>query len=527
VVFSVLVTGEIDRKGLKLLESEPGFSVDFKPGLTRKQLLQIIGKYDAIICRSETGFDAELASAAKKLRVFARAGVGLDNVDVGAASKHGIAVMNAPAGNTIAAAEHTFALLLSACRLLPNANNSLKQGKWERKRFMGPELYKKTLGIIGFGRIGSRVAIRAKSFGMNVITFDPYIMREKPNDLGVELIDDLDMLLKRSDFITVHTSLNEETRGMISEREFGLMKDGVIVVNCARGGIYNEKALSKALASGKVRAAAADVFSSEPPKSIEFISLDNAVVTPHIGANTFEAQQNLSEIIVKQTVKALRFGEFENTVNVPFIGGERFKEIKSYLLLGEKLGSLLAQLCQGRIDSIEVEVKGSISSIDAIKAFAVKGVMQKILDGTVNEVNALHLANERGIRVSSLKSEQPRDFSNMVEVRLKAGKETRKACGVVFGNRFLRIVKVDDIFLELIPEGSILFLSNHDKPGVIGCIGTMLGDNGVNIATWQLGRDRKGGTALAAISLDNPIGADLLKSMLSLENIIDVKQVIL
>jgi len=196
VVFSVLVTGEIDRKGLKLLESEPGFSVDFKPGLTRKQLLQIIGKYDAIICRSETGFDAELASAAKKLRVFARAGVGLDNVDVGAASKHGIAVMNAPAGNTIAAAEHTFALLLSACRLLPNANNSLKQGKWERKRFMGPELYKKTLGIIGFGRIGSRVAIRAKSFGMNVITFDPYIMREKPNDLGVELIDDLDMLLK-------------------------------------------------------------------------------------------------------------------------------------------------------------------------------------------------------------------------------------------------------------------------------------------------------------------------------------------
>jgi D-3-phosphoglycerate dehydrogenase len=533
MMHKILITDDLGPAGLALLDAANDVQYDVVKLPSREKLNEVIGEYDAVITRSGTPLSAGTFEAARKLKVAGRAGVGMDSVDIDAATLRGVLVMNTPEANTLAAVELTMALLLAVCRHLPLANASVKSGEWARAKFLGAQLSEKTLGVVGLGRIGSRVATRCQAFGMKVVAYDPYIAEEVAERIHVHLVADLEELLGQADIITVHTPLTEETRHMIGAREIAQMKDRVILINCARGGIYDEQALYDALMSGKVAGAGIDVYSSEPPASdpllIQLLALENVVATPHIGANTVEAQRDVAVQIVQQVIDALRGLNFRNVVNLPFAEGVDYRSLAPYMTLAEKIGSLQMQLIHGRIDRVEVEFRGEEveGHVKPLTVALLKGMLAPILSDAVNYVNAPHLAEERGIQMSQTRHPAAEDYSNVILCRAHSNKETRLVGGALFLHRQPRIVLLDEFRIDALPHGPALILANRDVPGVIGKVGTLLGAHNINIAEWQMGRSGPGGEAVSFINIDSPVSDEVLRELRALSTIVDVRQVML
>lgn len=525
-MIKVLVSDPLSPEGMKILESEKELKVDVKAELTPEQLKETIKGYDAIIVRSATKVTKDVIEAADKLRVIGRAGVGLDNVDVEAASKKGIIVLNAPAGNTISTAEHTMSMILALSRNIAHADRSMKNGEWEKKKFMGVELYGKTLGIVGMGRIGTEVAKRALSFQMKVIAYDPFLPAEKAKQIGVEL-SDFENLLKTSDYITVHTPLTEETKNMISDEQIKLMKYGVRLINCARGGIINEGALKRAIESGKVAGCALDVFVKEPPVDYTLAKMDKVVATPHLGASTEEAQVNVSIDIAEIVLDVLLNRSIRNAVNMPCVDSELFKTLKPYLNLAEKLGLLVTQLVEGHIKDVKIKYVGEITNYDtsSLTVAVMKGMLTPILQETVNFVNAPMIARERGIKISETKTQEIENFANLISVEVETDKTKLNVDGTLFTNMDPRIVRVGSFFVEATPSGYMLVISNKDVPGIIGQIGTLMGKNKINIAGMSFGREKPGGKAVSVLNVDSVVPKEVLAEIKKAENIYDVKLV--
>ena len=521
----VLVSDNISPKGVDILK-KAGLEVDVNTGLSPEELKKEIGKYDALIIRSATKVTADIIEAAVNLRVVGRAGSGLDNVDRTAATKKGIVVMNTPGGNTITTAEHAVALMLSMARQIPQATSSMKAGKWEKKKFRGVELYGKTLGIMGLGNIGAHVARVAQGMGMNVITYDPFLSEEKAKRLGVKVVT-LDELIESSDFITIHTPLTKETKGCINKESISRMKDGVRIINAARGGLVDEEALCEALKSGKVAAAAFDVFEKEPPEGSPLLELDNMVTTPHLGASTDEAQDNVAIAVSEQIVDYLLHGTIRNAVNIPSVSADLLPGILPYMNLAERLGSFLAQTFEGGIEEVTIEYRGEVAKLlpDPIKIAVLKGLLEPVLQETVNLVNAPLIAKDRGIDVRETTTDEAGEYHSMLVIRVRAGSKDSAVSGVLHGKKAPRIITIDSHVIEVVPRGYMLFLTNNDKPGVIGDVGTLLGKNKINIARMQFGRENEGGIAISVVSIDSPASKEILSEIKKLPNVLTVKQI--
>jgi D-3-phosphoglycerate dehydrogenase len=521
----VLISDNISMKGIEILK-KAGLDVDVKTGMKPDELVAVIGNYHGLAVRSATKVTAKIIDAASNLKVIGRAGSGLDNVDLTAATKKGIVVMNAPGGNTITTAEHTFSLMCAMARQIPQATASMREGKWEKKRFMGVELFNKTLGIIGIGNIGSQVARRAQAFSMNVIAYDPFLSEEKAKDMGVEKVD-LEELYRRSDFITIHTPITAETRNMINKNTIKIMKTGVRIINCARGGIVNEKDLYDALVEGKVAGAALDVFEKEPAENNPLLTLDSVISTPHLGAATKEAQENVAIAIAEQIADYLVQGTIRNAVNFPSIPADQVARLQPYINLSEKLGIFSAQIFEGGVTEITIEYRGEASEINTapVKIAAIKGFLSPILEETVNFVNAPLIAKERGIEVKETKSADAGDYQSMVVMRIKAKDKESYVAGTLFSRKDPRIVAVDSFKVEIVPEGELLFIYNNDKPGVIGNIGTLLSKNNINIARMQFGREAPGGRAISVVTIDSPATPDIIEEIKSFPNVLSLKRI--
>ena len=522
----VLIADPLAENGLKLLREEEGIWADEVYNLTPAQLRERIVPYHALIIRSKTRVSEEVIQAAENLKVIARAGVGVDNIDVEAASRRGIIVMNAPDGNIASAAEHTISMILALSRNIPQANASLKARRWEGSRFIGTEVYNKTLGIIGLGRIGSEVAKRAQGLGMKVIAYDPYASLELAGRLKIALVEMSD-LLGESDYITIHTPLNETTLNLIDDEEFAIMKDGVRLINCARGEIVNEAALHLAITKGKVAGAALDVFSVEPPFESPLLDLEEVIATPHLGASTHEAQRQVAVDVARQVIDALKGLRISNAVNVPSVEPEVLKVIRPYLNLAEKMGSLETQYSGGHTKEMRMKYTGEVTNYDLapITHAFLKGLFDPILEGRVNYVNAPIIAKERGIRVNVTKSTQIEDFANLIEASVTTDAGETYVAGTLFGSSRPRIVRINDYHVAAIPDGYMLIVTNLDKPGMMGKIGTLLGSRDVNIADMTLGRVKPGGQAMVVLNLDNPLPPGLLDEINSMENVVGAKMV--
>ncbi len=523
----ILVSDPISDKGIEIFR-QANIDIDVKTKLSSEELTQIIGEYDGLIIRSETKVTKDIIESAKNLKIIGRAGVGIDNVDVPAATKKGIIVMNTPGGNTISAAEHTMSMMLALSRNIPQANISLKAKEWRRKDFTGTEVFGKTLGIIGLGRIGVEVAKRALSFGMYVIAYDPFVSVDYTQKIGVKLVKQKEDLFREADYISLHIPVTEETKYLINKDSISKMKDGVRIINCARGSIVNENDLTEALKSGKVKGAALDVFEKEPPFESPFLDLPNVIVTPHLGASTEEAQVNVAVDIAKQVVDALEGRMVRNAVNMPSVDPEILKEIKPYLDLAEKLGKLAVQFAEGRITDVNIQYSGEVAnySVGPISTAFIKGLLEPILEGDINYINAPVIAKERGIKVVESKSSQVEDFANLIMVKIKSDKKKTLIGGTLFGKNDLRIVRVEDFYLDAVPEGYMLICSNLDKPGVIGYLGTVLGKNNINIAAMQVGRKKAvAGEALTVINIDNEVTEGVLAELKKYKDITDIKLV--
>jgi len=520
----ILISDALAQEGIDILKKEKGLTVDVKTKLPPEELKKIIGQYDALIVRSQTKVTKDILKHAGKLKFIGRAGVGLDNIDVPEASKRGIIVMNAPGGNTISTAEHTFSLILSLSRNIPQAAHSLKQGAWERKKFMGVELYGKTLGVIGLGRIGAEVARRAASFQMKIIAHDPFLIPERAKALGVESVT-LDELFKRADYITVHAPLTVDTKHVIGEKSIKKMKKGVRIVNCARGGIVDEKALIKAIKDGKVAGAALDVFEKEPPGKTELITSEKIVVTPHLGASTEEAQLNVAMDIAHSISDALAKRGIRNAANVPSIEPELLKVLDPYLNLAEKIGRMHAQLVEGYINKVKIRYVGDIVKYDTnhMTRSIMKGMLQPALEENVNYVNALVIARERGIKITEEKTKEIEDFANLIVVEVQTDKMKNFIMGTLFTKIDPRIVKINEFYMDAVPKGHMLVIYNQDKPGIVGQIGSILGKNQVNIAGMTFGRTKPGGTAMTVLNIDSFVSPKTLKEIKKAKFIKEVK----
>ena len=527
----VLVADPISPKGVEDLKSDGAFEVIFQTGLKEDQLLEIIPDCAALIVRSETKVNQRVLEAARALKVVGRAGVGVDNVDVEAATARGVIVMNTPDGNTISTAEHAFSLLVSIARTIPQASASVVAGKWERKKFQGVELYGKTLAILGMGRIGSELARRAIAFGMRVLAYDPYMAASRARALQVELIEDLDEILPRADFISMHMPLTPETKHMLDARRLALCKPGVRIVNCARGGLVDETALLAALQSGQVAGAALDVFEVEPPPADFPLRNDPRLVfTPHLGASTAEAQESVGIEIAAAVRAALLEGVIRNAVNAPSLDAKTLAVVGPYLDLGAKLGRFLAQTASNRrTETLSINYSGKVNEADTgpVTRAVVKGFLEVAMGAeSVNTVNALARARERGLRIVETRQNVPGDFTDLLEVNIGGGDETASVAGTFFGAK-PRIVQINGQHIEARPEGVLLLLENRDVPGMVGKIGSLLGERGVNIATMSLSRDAAGGKALTVINLDSAPDADTLAHIRSDGDILNARVVTL
>jgi D-3-phosphoglycerate dehydrogenase len=513
----VIVTDEVAQEGLELLKKDPRVEMDVRLGLKKEDLLALIGDYEVIITRSGTTVDKDLLDAGKNLKMVARAGVGIDNVDVDYASSKGVIVVNAPFGNTNSAAEHAMALLLAFCRNITKANASLKSGEWKRAPFTGVELKGKTAGVIGLGKVGGRVATRLKAFECEVLACDPYIAAKRAHDLGVKLVPH-DEIYKNCDIITVHTPLNEETRNMIGERELSMMKHGVILINAARGGIMTEGALLNALKSGKVYGAAVDVWSEEPPKSEtlkELISQERLVVTPHLGANTFEAQINVAVDVSKEILNYLDELPLENAVNIPRFDMALMDQMRPFLNLMSVLADFGIQLVDNNIARVTFSYSGNIAHYDCspLSVCGLSALLNRRVDQDVNLVNASLIAEQMGIVVEETKSTQAGAFSNLITLIVETeGGKKRTISGTLFEGA-PRIVRLRDYSMDFAPDEHMLLLNYTDRPGMIGQIGTIMGAHGINIASMNLGRQEKKGEAMVILSLDSAVPCEVVEEM--------------
>jgi len=525
-MFKILVSDAMSEEGLKILKDSKEFIVEVKTGLKGDALKEAVADCDALLVRSATKVTADVIVAAANLKIIGRAGVGLDNVDLQTATDRGIIVMNTPGGNTVSTAEHTMSLILALSRSIPQADASMKKNEWRRKDFMGVELYNKTIGIIGLGRIGMEVAKRCLAFGMRVKGHDPYLAREIAEQAGIEMAK-LEDIYGSADYITVHVPVTEETKGMIGEEQFAMMKDGARVINCARGGIIDEAALVKALESGKIAGAALDVYVEEPPKNLALAKFGNVVLTPHLGASTEEAQVNVAIEIAHQVADALSGKGIRNAANYPSVDPETYHVLQPYINLCEKLGCFSSQLADAALQEVNIVYSGEIAKHDtmALTMALIKGLLSPILQDNVNYINSLTVAKERGIRVMESKSTQVEEFVNLVSLEIKTSKTTQRVAGTLFTKSEPRIVKINEFFVEAIPMGCMVIIHNWDKPGIIGSLGTLMGEYNINIAAMSFGREKQGGRALSVLNVDACVTPEILERVKGLPHITSAKTV--
>jgi len=514
----VLISDKLPDVAVEILNSYPEIEVDNKPGIAADDLAAIIGDYEGIIIRSGTKLTAEILKKADRMKVIARAGVGVDNVDVDAASRKGIIVMNTPGGNTVSTAELTFAMLLALSRNIPAACASIKGGAWDRKSFVGTQLAGKTLGIIGLGRIGREVAKRALAFDMTVIAYDPFVTQEKVH--GIELVD-LDAIWQRSDYITVHTPVTDETRGLIGASQIAKMKQGVRIINCARGAIVDENAVADAIEAGKVAGAAVDVYPEEPPTNRRLIDLPQVVATPHLGASTTEAQINVATDAARQLADALTGRGIRFAINLPAFDAAEAKALEPYCNLAEKMGIVLRQMGEGQLKSVDVCYTGDLADANVmpVTRSLTAGLLKPLISENVNLVNAPVLARERGISVTESRSSASGDFTTVIKIRMETDRAPVVLEGTLFGRRDPRIVNINDYHVEVIPRGSLLIVLNVDRPGLIGDIGRIMGKANLNISSMTFGRKEAGGDAMTVLNLDGEPGADVLAEVSEVPNV--------
>ena len=520
----VLVSDVLGEVGIKMFQEEPGIEVDVKTGLAPDELKGIIGEYDGLVIRSATKVTEELLEAAKSLKVVGRAGIGLDNVDIPAATKRGVVVMNTPTGNVITTAEHTIAMMMALTRNIPWGTSTLKEGLWEKKKLQGREVYNKVLGIIGLGKIGSIVADRARGLKMQVIVHDSFVTPQQIEKAGFESVS-LDDLYRRADFITLHVPKLKDTIGLLNKAAFEKMKDGVMIINCARGGIVDEADLNEALRSGKVAGAALDVFENEPPGVCPLFEVDRVICTPHLGASTLEAQTNVAVQVAEQIIAYLKDNTVINAVNVPAVSGELLEKIGPLLTLSDRMGCLLAQLATGPVKEVVIEYAGDFQDLDLspVTTAVLKGLLTPMIKDDVNFVNAQVLAKERGLTVTETTIPEAAGYINLITVRAYYDDGKSKVAGTIFGQKDPRVVNINNFRLELHPQGRFILIHNHDKPGAIGSIGSLLGDHNVNISKMRVGQDEGGDKTMIFLRTDDPIPDDVMDRLAALPLNISVR----
>ncbi len=513
----VLVSDKMDEAGIDIFRNNDQIEVDVNTGLLPEELLTIIGNYDALAVRSSTRVTKEVLEAAVNLKVIARAGIGLDNVDIDEATKKGVAVMNTPGGNTVTTAEHAIAMMMALTRNIPRGTASLKAGKWDKKMLQGREISNKTLGVIGFGNIGSIAATLGKGLRMKVIVYDPNISSEHIEKAGFEYVS-LDGLYARADYITMHVPKMDATIDLLDAEAFAKMKDGVMVVNCARGGIINEAALYDAIQSGKVAGAALDVFSTEPPGDNPLLTLDQIIATPHLGASTQEAQTNVAVAAANQIISYLLEDTVINAVNVPSVTGEILKQLRSFLYLADKMGKMQAQITKGGIKQVDIEYIGKFPDLDLkpVTINAIKGILSEFAQYEVNSVNAISFANEMGIKITESTSQEAGNFLNLIRMTVITEEDTNIVEGTIFGKDDARIVRINKFRLEVIPEGHLGLIHNVDKPGSIGSIGVTLGKHNINISRMMVGREEDGQRNIIFLRTDTPVPPVVVQEIIDL-----------
>jgi D-3-phosphoglycerate dehydrogenase len=527
-VYKVVVSDKLAPEGLAILEASPGLSLDYQPGLSPEDLAAVVADAHGLVIRSGTRVTAELLDAATELKVVGRAGIGVDNVDVAAATRRGVVVMNTPGGNNVTTAEHAVSLMMALARHIPQANATLRRGDWRRSDFVGTELCGKTLGVVGLGNIGAIVSDRARGLKMKIVAYDPFLTQEAATRLGVELAT-LEEVYARADFLTVHTPLTDDTRGMVGDDAFAAMRDGVRIVNCARGGIVDEEALLGALESGKVAGAALDVFAEEPPTDFRLVDHPAVVATPHLGASTGEAQLNVALAVAEQVRDYLVDGVVLNAINLPSVSIEMAERIAPYLLLAERMGRLHGQLAEGDAPTeVTVEYHGEAADLEdtrPVSAAVLKGLLSSFFAAPVNAVNAESIASERGVRLVEVRERASSAFASSLTVRLSGPTGGHVISGAVFGRATVRLVRLDDFYFEAIPEGNILILNNKDVPGVVGRVGALLGEANINISGVVLGS--VDGEAVSFFHVDDPLDSAQLESLRALPEITGARMVCL
>jgi D-3-phosphoglycerate dehydrogenase len=524
--FNVLLLDGIDPAGVELLARTGAIVPIVHDKISREKLLELVPTADGIIVRSATTIDKELIQKAPRLRVVGRAGVGVDNVDIDAATERGVLVMNSPGGSTTTTAEHAIAMLFALARSIPQAYLALRGGKWDKSRFKGTEITGKTLGVVGLGRIGSEVARKCQAMGMNVLAYDPFINPDTPLSSGLVLVS-LDEIWEKADFITFHVPLTDETRNLVNSATIARMKDGVRLVNCARGGIVNEEDLLAGLKSGKVAGAALDVFETEPNTATPLLAQENFIATPHLGASTVEAQRKVSEDICRQVADFLLKKAVLGALNFPQLDVGQVEQYQHFVDLAGRMASFIGQISDGRIQSVALRYSGEVCemNLNYLTSVVVQRLLSRTLREGVNLINAGYVARLRGIKVQQTSVEVPENYTNLITIEIRTDAEMHRVSGTVFTDRLPRIVNVDGFSLEVIPRGHMIYFSNNDKPGVIGNIGTILGQSSVNIAGMQLGRDQEGGRALALLLVDDAVGGDVLQRLLKIDNILTAKAI--
>ncbi len=522
--YKILMTYK-NTEGLEKLLNHPEIQVDIKPKPSQEELVNLIKGYDGLLIRSEVRVTKEIFDSADILKVVCRAGTGVDNVDLHAATKKGVVVMNVPGGNTISACEHTIGLILSMMRNIPQAHNSLKSGKWEREKFVGKELQGKTLGLIGLGRIGSEVAKRMKMFDMKIIAYDPYVSEEYANQLGVEL-KSFEEVIKEADIISLHIPKTEETKNLINKDVMMKMKDGVCIVNCARGGIVNENDLYEMIKSGKVAAAALDVFEKEPITSSPLFELDNVIVTPHLGASTEEAQVKIAREVADMMIDFFVNGIIRNAVNIPSMDKKTYEKLLPYITLLEKIGVLQSKFFESAVKEIYIQYVGPIFqqlNTYILTSAYIRKFLFNFVDIELNYVNAQVVAKERGIVIKEIKVPEGKEYKEYVNVVVKSAKKENSISAVVVDGNNYRIVEINGMDCDVEPEGKIIILSNIDKPGIIGKVGTILGDNNINIAKMFVARESVGGEAVTFINVDNELSSEIIEKIKQVSGVKEVK----
>lgn len=511
----VLVSDKLGDAGVKLFEEEDGIDVDIKTGMSPEELKEVIKDYDALVIRSATKVTEEILEAAENLKVIGRAGIGVDNIDVEGATKRGIIVMNTPTGNVVTTAEHAIAMMMSLTRNIPQGTSSMKSGRWDKKKLQGREIYNKTFGVIGYGKIGSIVANRARGLKMRVIVYDPVVTPEKIEKAGCESVS-LKELYAQADYISVHVPKSKKTQGLVNKKAFEQMKDGVMLVNCARGGIVDEDALYEAMQSGKVAGAALDVFSEEPPPAdLPLLQLDNVIATPHLGASTAEAQTNVAVMVAKQIINFLKTNTVENALNAPSVSGKELEKLNPFIFLADRMGCLQAQLISGHVKEIKIEYNGNFSDVDLkpVSTAFLTGLLNTLSMEDVNAVNAPYIAKEDGIKVSESSSDEAMEYNHMLTMEVITNEMSSVVSGTVFGRNYPRVVKINDFRLEMKPEGYLTLIHNLNIPGEIGSIGTLLGDNKINISKMTVGQEEGGERNIVFLRTDSPLSEEILESL--------------